>query len=305
MGSGSVVVRRLLAAAVVLLPAVAFVQGGARAAAPNAYVALGDSYTAAPFASAPTGDPIDCGRVEHNYPRLIAAELKPAVFRDVSCGSADTGDMTSPQGPLPLGGTNPPQFDALAADTALVTVGIGGNDVGFGGAANRCVQTPKALGGSSCKAHYTASGTDEISRKIALAAPKIDAVLAGIHERAPNAKVFLVGYPALMPHEHNNGCYPYVPVLPEDAVWVREKNIELNAMLAARAAADLIGTTYVDWYTPSIGHDMCKPPGIAWTNGVVMAPPSYPAHPNLLGEQGAAAAVLDAVEKSGFSWPTA
>jgi lysophospholipase L1-like esterase len=262
-------------------------------------VALGDSYTSAPFVSAPAGDPYDCGRSDRNYPHVVANRLLPAVFRDVSCGSAETEDMTQAQGPLPLGNYNPPQFDALGPDVALVTIGIGGNDIGFGGATTDCVQPPPLLGGKSCKAAYTRGGVDRISENIKAAAPKIAAVLAGIHERAPAATVLLVGYPALMPE--NGACWPYVPVLRQDAEWVRDKNKELNAMLATQAAADG-RTTYVDWYTPSIGHDMCKPPGIAWTNAVVVVPPSYPAHPNLLGTQGAANAVLRVLDRIGFSF---
>jgi hypothetical protein len=208
--------------------------------------------------------------------------------------------MTEAQGPLPLGGTNPPQFaalDELGPQVGLVTVGISGNDIGFGGATQECVQPPRQLGGTSCKERYTADGTDDISEKIAIAAPRVAAVIQGIKTRAPNALVLVVGYPALMP-EYRNGCYPYVPVLPEDAAWVREKNKELNAMLAQQAAAN--GATYVDWYTPSIGHDMCTLPHKAWVNGLVVVPPSYPAHPNVFGEAGAAAAVRRALP-AGFS----
>ncbi len=272
--------------------ATAVVSSRATGSAPNAYVALGDSYTSAPFIAAPAGEPIDCGRSDRNYPHLVQATLRYPVFRDVSCGSADTKDMWEPQGPLPLGGLNPPQFDALGPDVALVTVGIGGNDVGFGGATSTCVQPPKPLGGQPCHLHYTRNGFDEISKKIIDAAPKIAAVLDGIHERAPLAKVVVVGYPALLP-ETNWGCYPYVPVLPDDIAWLRAKNKELNAMLASEAAKD--GSTYADWYGPSVGHDMCKPPGVAWTNAAVVVPPSYPAHPNMLGTQGAAHAVLRAL----------
>jgi lysophospholipase L1-like esterase len=276
----------------VLLPAIAVVSSRATGVTPNAYVALGDSYTSAPFISAPTGQPYDCGRSDRNYPHLVQKALRFPVFRDVSCGSADTKDMTAPQGPLPLGNFNPPQFDALGPDVALVTVGIGGNDIGFGGATSECVQLPKPLGGQPCHVSYTAGGVDQISKRITEARPKIDAVLDGIHLRAPNARVLVVGYPALLP-ETNSGCYPYVPVLRDDIAWLRAKNKELNAMLADAAFAD--GSTYVDWYGPSIGHDMCKPPGIAWTNAVAVVPPSYPAHPNTLGTQGAARAVLRAL----------
>jgi hypothetical protein len=193
---------------------------------------------------------------------------------------------------LPLGNYNAPQFNALGPDVALVTIGIGGNDIGFGGATSDCVQLPTLAGGQPCSTYYTRNGYDEVSKRISEAAPKVAAVLDGIHERAPAAKVLVVGYPALLP-ETNWGCYPYVPVLAADIAWLRAKNKELNAMLASEAAKD--GSTYVDWYGPSIGHDMCKPPGVAWTNAVVVVPPSYPAHPNLLGTQGAANAVLRAL----------
>ena len=278
-----------------LVTAAALVSSRANASAPNAYVALGDSYTSAPLISAPVGDPYDCGRSDRNYPRRVQAVLKYPVFRDVSCGSAETEDMWKAQGPLPFGNYNAPQFDALdelGASIALVTVGIGGNDIGFGSATSRCVQPPKQAGGTSCHAYFTRNGYDEISRNIAAAAPDVAAVLAGIRQRAPLAQVLVVGYPALVP-EGDLGCYPYVPVLREDIPWLREKNKELNSMLRTQALAN--DATFVDWYTPSIGHDMCKPPGIAWTNAAVVVPPSYPAHPNLFGTQGAANAVLRAL----------
>jgi lysophospholipase L1-like esterase len=276
----------------VLVSALAVVSSRATGAAPNTYVALGDSYTSAPFIAAPAGQPLDCGRSDRNYPHIVQATLRYPVFRDVSCGSADTKDMTQAQGPLPLGNFNPPQLDALSPEVALVTIGIGGNDVGFGGATSECVQLPKPLGGRPCHVHYTQGGVDQISQRIADAGPKIAAVLDEIHVRAPQAKVVVVGYPALFP-ETNWGCYPYVPVLRDDIAWLRAKNKELNAMLATEAAND--GSIYADWYGPSIGHDMCKPPGVAWTNAVAVVPPSYPAHPNMLGTQGAANAVLRAL----------
>ncbi len=271
----------------------------AKTKAPNAYVALGDSYTAAPLVPNPVGDPYDCGRSDHNYPHLVAAALKSPVFRDVSCASAQTKHMTQEQADLPFGGTNPPQFDALSPDTALVTIGIGGNDVGFGDAAQKCVQPLPPIG-SSCKAFYTQGGRDQISERIKQAAPRVAKVLSQIRTRAPRARVFFVGYPSLLPDE-GPGCYPYVPVLPEDVPWLRLKNKELNTMLKTQAKRN--GATYVDWYKASIGHSMCELPGTAWVNGAVIVPPSYPAHPNTDGEAGAAVAVLAAITSSGFRSP--
>ena len=106
----------------------------------DVYIALGDSYTSGPLVPMQHGDPIDCGRSDRNYPSLIAEEFKPETFIDVSCGSAQTKHMTEPQDGLPLGGTNPPQFNALREDATLVTVGIGGNDAGLVGVAEDCAQ---------------------------------------------------------------------------------------------------------------------------------------------------------------------
>ncbi len=257
---------------------------------PTRYVALGDSYTAAPFASVPVGDPIDCGQTDRNYPRVVQETLPADSFRDISCSGATTDDFSAPQTGLPFGGTNPAQFDALDDSVTLVTVGIGGNDIGFSGIVTACVQLP--IDAQPCTPKYTAGGVDQISERIARTAPKVAAALQQIHARAPRAAVLVVGYPSILP-DTGSGCYPYVPILPADVPYLRAKEKELNGMLATQAAAN--GATFVDTYTSSIGHDACQLPGIAWVNGAVLVPPSYPGHPNLLGEADMAAQVLRAL----------
>src|SRR5689334_6315092 len=91
------------------------------------YVALGDSYAAIASLLTVHGTP-GCFRSADNYPSNVARELGVATFTDVTCSSATTGHLTAPQA---TGlGTNPPQFDALTADTDLVSLTIGGNDLG-------------------------------------------------------------------------------------------------------------------------------------------------------------------------------
>src|SRR5206468_2940895 len=102
------------------------------------------------------GTPAGCARSNHNYPSLMAGWLRFAKFTDVSCGGAQTKDMTSPQ--KVQGGVNPPQLDALTKDTRVVTLMIGGNDIGFG----EILQTCGSLGasdptGNPCEKHYKAS----------------------------------------------------------------------------------------------------------------------------------------------------
>jgi hypothetical protein len=84
-----------------------------------------------------------------------------------------------------------------------------------------------------------------------------------------------------------------MPILQEDMPYILARFKQMNAELAEQAAAH--DATYVDIYTPSIGHDVCKLPGIAWVNGVVVVPPSYPAHPNQLGLLNAGRVVAEAI----------
>jgi lysophospholipase L1-like esterase len=255
------------------------------------YVALGDSYAAGPLVPIPTGEPAGCLRSNQNYPSVVARELGAGEFRDVSCSGATTENVTGPQS-VPLG-KNAPQLDALARDTQLVTISIGGNDIGFGDIITECAtRSPLQPTGSACKDHYTAGGTDQLTRQIDEAAPKVARVLAAIEERSPDARVLLVGYPVILPDE-GPGCFPVVPFSPGDVDYLRGVEKALNAMLADQASA--AGVNFVDTYTPSIGHDVCQLPGTKWVEGLVPTAPAAPVHPNALGMKEIGGMVVDAL----------
>jgi lysophospholipase L1-like esterase len=255
------------------------------------YVALGDSYAAGPLIPPQTGQPAGCRQSGRNYPAIVAETIGAAEFRDVSCSAATTEHLTGPQNVSP--GPNPPQLETLTADTDLVTVTIGGNDIGFGEIVGECARrSPAQPVGSACADHYTAGGSDQLTTRIEAAAPQIAGVLAAIEERSPDARVLLVGYPAILPDE-GPGCFPVVPFSPGDVTYLRGVEKSLNDMLAAEA--DAAGIDFVDTYTPTIGHDVCRPPGVKWIEGLVPTAPAAPLHPNALGMAGIAAVVVDAL----------
>ncbi|MGH2759325.1 MAG: SGNH/GDSL hydrolase family protein [Actinomycetota bacterium] len=254
------------------------------------YVALGDSYTAGPLIPMQKGSPEGCLRSDHDYPALAAASLGVGVFRDVSCSGASTRHMYEPHGVT--WGTNPPQLDAVTPNTAIVSVGIGGNDIGFGEIVERCVNVVPPPIGTPCRAYYTAGGADLLSQRITETAPKIDALLDEIRIRAPDALVFVVGYPVILPHK-GKGCWPAVPILPQDVPYLRAKHQELNQMLSAQAAAN--GVDFVDAYVSSIGHDVCRLPTVRWVEGAVPTLPAAPVHPNALGMEHVASRLVTAI----------
>lgn len=270
-----------VAAVTMVLPPTAAAAGGQQ------YVALGDSAAAGPLIPLPDLTSPGCLRSTTNYPKLAAARLGVPI-RDVTCSGAVTADMTAPQD---TGlGTVPPQFDALGPETTLVTVQIGGNDAGLVGLALSCVNLLPPPLGTSCAATNTTGGRDVYGERIAAVAPRIAAVLDGIHARAPNARVFIVGYTTYLPP---NGCYPLVPLWAPDANYIQAKVDQLNQVFVD--AARTHGATYVDIRTPGIGHDVCAPPLQRWVEPLIPTSLAAPLHPNATGMAGMARVLVGAV----------
>jgi lysophospholipase L1-like esterase len=263
---------------------------GAPAAAPSPapsattgpYVALGDSYTATPLSPRLTGAADRaCQRSTPDYPYLVAAALGAAVkLTNVSCFGATTRDLSQAQ--HTSGPANPAQLDALSAADRLVTVQIGGDDIGFSGIAATCGELSLTnLNGDPCRQHYTKGGTDQLAQAVTQAAPQVAAALATIRQRAPHARLLVVGYPDILP-VRGNGCWPEVTVARGDLPYLRGVETGLNAMLKAQAAR--AGATFADTYTPSIGHDACQRAGTKWVEGLIPTSAALPLHPNALGE---------------------
>ncbi|MES5820668.1 SGNH/GDSL hydrolase family protein [Streptomyces sp. RG80] len=265
------------------------------------YVALGDSYTSGPGIPEQTGRPAGCDRSDRNYPALVAAELglEAAEFRDMSCTGAKTTDLDAPQSTDD--GTNPAQLSALGTATRLVTLGIGGNDIGFSSMLTTCVTAgvlhnavgdlTDTSGGAPCEQRYE---DDETARKISTAGDRVSRALAEVKRRAPQADVYVVGYPAILPPAADAAsCAGAIPLAAGDVAFLGETERQLNDAL--RQAARAVEATYVDTYTPSVDRDACSPAHTRWIEPLDPAGPVAAVHPNERGERGMAGAVLKAL----------
>ncbi len=275
------------------------------------YVALGDSWSADVLTTFPPATkfvPLDCAQSSTNYPRQVAAALGVRTFRDATCGSATSDHFVQPQRGLPLGGVAPPQFDKLTRTTDLVTVGIGGNDIGLAEAITGCLNLlPVDLGlpaplGRPCSKSFTAGGIDRFVERITATEPKLRKRLREIHRRSPRADIFLVNYLNGIPAS-GKGCWPIIPIADADVAYIQKTFLRLNAMLKRVAKADK-HTRLIDTYTPTIGHDMCQRPGKAYVEGLVplsLANPTlvaFPFHPNQFGADAQARIVTKAIRRS-------
>ncbi len=236
------------------------------------YVALGDSYAAAPGVPETSGED-GCFRSSNNYPHLVAAGRDDVELVDVSCSGATTGDLLDTQLP------------SVDDDTDLVTLGIGGNDYDlFGGVLFSC------LSGVPCGSTAEAK-VDQLMPKIER---NIGRVLDEVAEEAPDAQVIVVGYPDLVPDE---GTCPQLPLAPVDYPLVDGATVKLNATLERQATER--GLTFLDLYAAGQGHDICS--ADPWVNGSEMAPEgAIPYHPFGTEQEAVAELVLAAADSAAF-----
>jgi hypothetical protein len=262
---------------------------GAVASSPT-YVALGDSYPAGPGTGEPAPErPADCVVGSGGYPYLVAAALGLSL-QNVTCSGASRLDFTGAQHE-----DQPPQFGALSAATEVVTVSMGGNDNGlYSGIVSTCTHTDEGHGGVRtpfCKKQIASAANSAIKGDTG---PYTEA-LAQIRVLAPDAKVFVVGYPDFFPR--TGSCYATLPWTAGDDHWASSVNKKLDAELRHAAQADRY--TCVDTYAASAGHDPCQPLGTRWIEPLIAPADGVTLHPNGLGHEHFALLVEQAMRAAG------
>ncbi|MEJ3748519.1 SGNH/GDSL hydrolase family protein [Actinomycetes bacterium KLBMP 9797] len=197
------------------------------------YVALGDSYAAGVGLANYDADSAECYRSPTAYGPVWAANHGVASFTFAACSGATTEGVKA-------------QTAALAADTRLVTVSVGGNDVGFSSVLAAC-----------------RFGTDQqCDGALAGSATAIQSVLPArlaetyqlIATAAPRARVAAVGYPHL---------FELGTCVGDDFAEVRRARInELADSLADVTAAAVAAAgrrfVFVDTRAYFAGHGVCS-----------------------------------------------
>jgi lysophospholipase L1-like esterase len=262
------------------------------------YVALGDSYSAGQGLGNPApGSPAFCNRSADNFPHLIARHLD-LTLTDVTCGGATTQNVVAT--PLTYGAASTPvQLDALSRSTRVVTITIGGNDLGFADVLRSCISLgadgPLLLSrADSCEAEYVQDGTDTLLQQLndtVLSGTNgvggLTATFAQIRRAAPRAKVFVVGYPTIMPdaaHIPAGGCFSVklsgtsiddafadniFPFTAADTIYLNGIQKALDA--SERTAAAKAGFTYVSLLTATADHSACAAADERYVNAVSLS----------------------------------
>ena len=261
---------------------------------PAKYVALGDSFSSGegnpPFEyETDTDDTNECHRSMSAYPRLLQSVLNLGPTAFVACSGATTHNVLNGQW------NEPPQVNALSENTDLVTMTVGGNDVGFATYATNCAVA--TCGPSSAPYGIV---------MLAIADPGFKAnlieVYSGVLDRASQAKLFVLGYPRMTPSATATDC-THTP----DANDLGPRDVvdSLNAVIQD-AISDVRGssaefTDRIDYVevnsasppSPFLDKYICSSnPAF---NDVDFGNTEYSYHPNVLGHEAYGELLEDAI----------
>jgi lysophospholipase L1-like esterase len=246
---------------------------------PIVHVALGDSFSSGEGAPPYDATPESCHRAADAWPRRLddlVAEIESVDLR--ACAGAQTEHLTERWTSRNLDPQIPGEPDT---DVTLVTLTIGGNDLGFGDVVLSCVLLTCA----------PEPGSTELEARLdALRTALLEEVHPALVGAYPNARIVHVGYPRLAPP---------LAVEPEGCPWMSDEDQALaNGIVdalndAIEDAAQQSGTVeYLGVRGALADHELCTED--PWVNAVGLGPGG--AHPDAEGQRALAAAVAEGLD---------
>ena len=231
----------------------------ANAAGGTNYVALGDSYSSGVGAGDYTSESGSCDRSPNAYSALWAAAHSPASYVSVACSGAKTTDVIANQ------------LSALSSSTSLVSITIGGNDVGFSNIMETC-----ALDSTDDCVSAVQSAEDYANAHLA---GLLDTVYSDISARAPSAHVVVLTYPDF----YDLG--PAVCVGLSDTAHAKiDEGIDLADSIISDTASSH-GFTVGDVRDQFLGHQICDGSD-SWLHSLNFSDVSESYHPTADGHSG-------------------
>lgn len=246
------------------------------------YVALGSSYAAGVgLGPRQSESPVLCGRSINGYPQQLARKRGLPIV-DMTCAGAVTRNVLH-------GGQyfQGPQLRVISDATRLVTLTVGGNDIGYvGDLSMLAARSTSTLYGRLVRLFWAGPKTPAERHYRELYGDLVQ-TLRAIHARGPHAAVVVVTYPTLLPP---TGTCSALGISKSDAQTMRGVGEELAAV--SRSAAATAGAIVIDMQTLGLQHNACSP--VPWTAGRTDAALA-PFHPTLLGAKATADAISAAL----------
>lgn len=233
-----------------------FGAGAAHAAGTN-YVALGDSYSSGVGAGNYTSASGSCDQSTNAYPYLYDSAYAP-TFTDEACSGAKTSDVISSQ------------LGALSSSTTLVSMTIGGNDVGFTTVMEDCI-----LGSDSdCQSDVASAESYAENTLPGL----LDTTYSDIRKDAANAHVVILDYPEFYDLNQSSGC---VGLSTNKRTYIDAGADVLDNVIKTEVAK-YSNFTFEDVRSYFSGHEICD--SSSWLHSLNWLDVSESYHPTATGQ---------------------
>jgi lysophospholipase L1-like esterase len=252
-------------------------------------LAIGDSYSSGEGAGdyQPGTDTSSntCHRSRNAWPTLLAEQRHLNTLPSIACSGATLADLLSGR-PGGQPERRHSQLGRITGNPDIITVTIGGNDLGFRKVLQDCIL-------SNCVADYHRASRDILDARIDELAHRLPAAYRAIQAAAPKARVVVVDYPTLFPDAEPN-CAALNRITPAEGDYLNRK--VQRADIAILDAAHQAGVTGIDVSTALHGGELsCS--GTQYLNHVNLRLKllSGSFHPNALGQERLARAVATAL----------
>lgn len=211
------------------------------------YYVLGDSYSSGEGAP-PYAGTKGCYRSGNSYAYHLGLGVPSPVM--IACSGAVVDDIDKVTQLPNLPGTQLQQLSESALDNSLITLTIGGNDVGFAKDLEDCI----------FGLHACTSRRDAIAQKIVALEPRLVQVYQEIRKAAPGADIIVLGYPLLLAATEMAGCHnPIIKagLSKSEMSMIRQLATQLDEVIAQAAAQAGVISVASQVEQAFAGHEVC------------------------------------------------
>jgi lysophospholipase L1-like esterase len=229
------------------------------------WVAMGDSYASGQGANDYLDDS-PCRRSSNSFWGVLRGRLRHDIAAPqetfVACSGATTAAVRENQ------------LAALDPSTRLVTISVGGDNIGFADVATGCVEPFGKQCDQLAREHAS-------KRNLRTLRSELRRLYREIRDRATSATVLVLGYPRLVPNNYVDGCGA---MSDDDAVALNRAADRLNATIR-RAIGRRRGFRFVGLVRTFIVHPACNDAKTDWINSLVETDRQESFHPNAAGHR--------------------
>ena len=224
------------------------------------YYVLGDSYSAGEGTDQYEGT-AGCYRSLLAYGYLLGNGVPAPTM--IACSGATTADIDQVTQLPALPGTQLQQLKSQPLQgRTLITLTIGGNDVGFAPDLESCI-----LSFVSCTSMQAT-----ISQKIAAVEPRLVQVYQEIQQAAPGADIVVLGYPLLVADPATADCHNpivHIGLSKSEMTMIRLLAGQMDSVISQAAAQAGVTATTTGIENAFAGHEACAPQASnEWINEV-------------------------------------